>query len=91
VIVVEVVDDASPLALTDHQSQVAKQPQLMGDCRGFHIYRRGQLIDRARSSVQAAEDAYPARSRERLHGVGNDFGEGEVEFAGLRLNFSMGH
>ena len=71
-IVVEVVDHPSALPVTHDQTQVAKQPKLMGNRRRLHPDRRCQLVDRARPGVQTPEDAQPARRRERLHRLSHD-------------------
>lgn len=90
-IVVKVIDDSAAVAISNDESQVAKESQLMGNRRAFHADGFREFIDRAGTCVEPTEYANPARSRQGLHGVGNDLGESGVELIGPRLEISMSH
>lgn len=61
--VVECVDHLAAAPLAEHQAEVAKQPQLVGDGRRLHGDRQGELVDRAGAVAKPSEDAHPARRR----------------------------
>jgi hypothetical protein len=79
VIVVQVVDDAAPVATSDHEPEMAKQSQLVRDRRRLHFDRLGQLAHAQRARAQPAQDPHPARRGQRLHGVGDCTGEVQVK------------
>jgi len=91
VVVVEVVHDAASVAGARDEAEMAKQTQLVGDRRGLHADRLGQGIHRRRARVEAAEYAAAARRGERLHRVGDDAGEREVEVGRVMVDAAMGH
>ena len=53
--------------------------------------RLGEFVDRARSGVEAAQDADSTRSGERLHGVSDHAREFGVEPRGVGLVSSVSH
>ena len=59
-VVVELVDDAAPVAAADHEPEMAQQPELVRDGRALHADRERDLADRGRARVQRA------RMRSRL-------------------------
>ena len=78
-VVVKVIDDTSALAMTHDQTEVAKQPKLMGDRGRLHPDGLRQLAHRARPGLQPPEDAHPARCRERLHRLRHDARRGNAQ------------
>ena len=85
--VVKGVDDAAAAPFADHEAEVTQDTQLLRDGGAFHRYRLGKFADRAWALAEAAEDAHPARGRERLHRLRNLARGGGVEFAAMRLAF----
>jgi hypothetical protein len=72
VVVVELVDRLPAVTLTHDESEVPQHAKLLGDRRLLHLDIAGELRDRTRPGAKAAEDPHPARSRERLHRLGDD-------------------
>jgi hypothetical protein len=90
VVVVEVVENPTALAATDDKAQVAEKPKLVGDGRGLHPNRLGEVIYAERAAAQAAEDPDAARGGQRLHGVRHRASEARVEL--IRVSQpSVGH
>ena len=58
VLVMELVEHPAAVATADHQSEVAKYAELMGDRRALHLKGLGELVDRAAALIK------PARIRE---------------------------
>ena len=79
VVVVEVVDDVTALAMSDDEAEMAQQTQLVRHGGGLHADCLGELVDAQSARTQATEDADSARRRQGLHGVGNRAGEVGVE------------
>ncbi len=90
-VVIEVVDDLAALAASDDESEVAEDPELMGDGRGLHAHRGRELVDRGWAAVQRSEDVQPARGGERLHRLGDGLGEIGLELGGIVLVVALGH
>ena len=67
--VVQRVDDPPPLTLTDDQTDVPQQPQLMRHSGLLHPDRDHELGHRMRTLTQLREDQHPARRRQPLHRV----------------------
>ena len=91
VVVVEVVDDPSAVALADDQPEVAQQPKLMRDRRRRHPHRLRELIDRAGAGVEAAQDPDSAGGGERLHRLSDHAREFGIEFCRVGLVSSVRH
>lgn len=66
-IVMQRVDDLAPHPLPDHESEVAKHPQLVRDRGELHLDRLGKIADRGRGLTQTREDPHPTRRSQRLH------------------------
>ena len=54
--VVETVKDLAPMALGDHQPEVAKDPQLLRNRRLLHPHAIREFIHGARTSAELTED-----------------------------------
>ena len=67
--VMQGVDDRAAATRADDETEVAQQPQLMGDGGAFHLDSVGELVDAARSLTQPREYANATRCGERLHRV----------------------
>jgi hypothetical protein len=77
--VVQGVDNASAAPLAGHESEVAKEAQLVRDGRSLHGDGLGQLPHGAGRLAQATEDAHATQGRQRLHRVGDLLGGRRVE------------
>src|ERR1700694_4345240 len=62
VIVVQRIDDLTPLPLSNHQPHATQDTQLMEDRRLSHPHRTHELPHRARPMPQATEDLHPTRN-----------------------------
>ena len=79
VVVVEVIEHLTPVAMADHEPEVPKHPQLLGDRRGRHLDRGGELVNTDGPTLQLTEDAYAAWSRESLHRISDRLRETGIE------------
>lgn len=82
--VVQVIDDLLAVAFAHDEAEVAQLPELMGNGRGLHADRLGELTDRTWTFSQAPEDLHAARCCENLHALGNQMRCLGVERCGLR-------
>lgn len=71
VLVVQVIDDVPAVAPADDKPEMPQHPKLMRHRRGCHPDGGSELVHRRRTSLQLPQDAQPARSRERLHRLGD--------------------
>ena len=85
VAVMERVEHIAAAPLTNNQTQVAQDAQLMRDRRLLHSDRIRQLVHRAGAFAQPRENADATWSRERLHRLGNLAGGFCVDRGGLGL------
>ena len=82
VVVVQVVNDAPPVAPADDEPQMTKHTQLMGDRRRLHSDSVSELVDTQSARAQATQNPHAARGRERLHRVSDRASEMNVELFG---------
>ena len=67
--VVQRVNDPPPPTLTDDQTDIPQQPQLMRHSGLLHPDRVDELRNRTRALTQLRKDQYPTRRRQPLHRV----------------------
>ena len=91
VVVVELVDDLAPIALTGDQAKVAQQPQLVRDRGALHPDRAGDVVDRGRAGVQPREDAQAARRGQSLQPLGRRAGVAGVADEAGEVGGTVGH
>ena len=65
--VIQRVHDPPPSTLTDDQTDIPQQPQLMRDSGLLQPDRVDELRDRMRALPQLREDQHPTRRRQPLH------------------------
>jgi hypothetical protein len=63
----EPVDDLTPAAVADHETEVTEDPQLMRDGGLLHLDLGAEITDRARTIHQPSQNLDPARRRECAH------------------------
>lgn len=74
VVVIQVVDHRSSVALAGHQTQLAKHAQLVGNRRPLHVDMVGELEDRCGALPKASKDEHSARGGQRMHGCRDTLG-----------------
>jgi hypothetical protein len=79
VFVVEFVANLTAVPTSRNEAEVAQESQLVGDGRGFHPDGLGKLANRASATMEARQDAEPARRRQRVHRLGHPTGERLIE------------
>jgi hypothetical protein len=63
----EPVYDGAAIAVTDDQSEISQDPQLMGHSGLFHLELRAELADRARPDAEPGQYADAGRRSEGTH------------------------
>lgn len=86
------VDDLSAISASDHQAHVTKNAELVRNSALLHLDTLSQLPHRDGPVAQSGQDADPARSRQRLHCVGNLLSTLESQLTGsLAFVHLVGH
>ena len=79
VVILESVDHMPPIAISDHEIQVAENAQVIGYRRLSEPEFLDEFTDSCRLVEQPGEDTHPCRGGQRAHNLGDVLGLVSVE------------